>query len=251
MQKGGNRFYFDFPGNRGPLPEKEAHHLIRVCRKKPGDIIYLIDGKGKEFLGKILSINEKRKRLYVEVEILETVREEKVKIPQLIALIPSLKGDKSDFLVVKGTELGIHKFIIYYSHYTIPKHERKKIDRFKEKALSALKQSGRLLLPEIEIAEDLLQILKTLPKDNTLKLIATPHSTLSLKNLLDYLQTKPEKIFLLTGPEGGFSEKEIEVALSTGFIEIALAENILRAETASLSLMSLLAFFSLSLKAPH
>lgn len=247
MQKAGNRFYFDFTENRGFLPDREAHHLIRVCRKKIGDYIYLIDGKGKEFLGKVLSIKEKGKRLYVEVEIIKMVREEKVKMPQLIGLIPLLKGDKSEFLIEKGTELGIDKFILYYSTYTIPKIERKKITRFKEKALTALKQSGRLLFPEIEISEDLLQTLKNLPKGNTLKLLATPYSSFNPKKIWDYLQEKPEKIFLLSGPEGGFTEKEIKVALSTGFKEIKLAENILRAETASFSLMALLAFISLSL----
>ncbi len=246
MLKGGNRFYFNFSGDRGPLPEKEAYHAIKVCRKNKGDSIYLIDGKGKEFLGKISSVKGRGKKLEVEVEIIEIIREEKISECEITALIPLLKGDKSEFLIEKGTELGIHKFILYQSTYTIPKMEKIKITRYKEKALSALKQSGRLFLPEIEMTRDLSSICKALALENSLNLLASPNGKITPKELLELLKEKPQKIFLLSGPEGGFTEEEREIILASNFIEISLSPYILRAETASFALMNIVQYFLIS-----
>lgn len=242
MLKAGNRFFFNFSGKIGLLPPEEAHHLIRVCRKKEGEEVFLIDGKGKEFLGKILRVKEKGKNIFVEVELLKITREEKNPFIECFALVPTLKGDRTDFLVEKGTELGITGFIIYRSAFTIPKMNPQKILRLREKALSALKQSGRLSLPEIEISEDLKETLKKLPNLDCLKILASPQGKLTLEEVTKELRTGYTKAFLLSGPEGGFSSEEREEALKRGFLEISLSPHILRAETASFALMSLFAF---------
>ncbi|MFN4196883.1 MAG: RsmE family RNA methyltransferase [Caldimicrobium sp.] len=242
MQKGGNRFYFDFQGNRGFLPDKEAHHLVRVCRKRIGDEIILIDGKGKEFLGKILSIKEKGKKILVEVEILELIRKEKDNLPKILSVIPLLKGDKNEFLIEKGTELGIDQFIIFSSSHSIPKWDKNKMFRYKEKALNALKQSGRLILPEIKFFYNLSSLLEEILTNakKSFNLFASPTGTISLQELLNKAyKGQPKQIILISGPEGGFSTEEKSLLLMYGFIEINLSPHILRAETASLALMIL------------
>lgn len=247
MLKGGDRFYFDFEGKRGFLPENEAHHAIRVCRKKEGEKILLINGRGKEFLGKILKISEKKNKLEVEVEILEVIREEKRREKEVIALIPLLKGDKTEFLIEKGTELGIDTFFIYQSTHTIPKLTPQKMERFRAKALSALKQSGRLYLPTLLPLEDLLNFLAFLEEEKkVLKILASPEGECSPKELYIELLKDYQKIYLLSGPEGGLSERELEIAEKKGFIKVKLSPYILRSETASFFLMSLTSLFILN-----
>lgn len=243
MQKAGNRFFFTFSGKKGFLSERETHHLIKVCRKKIGDPLILIDGKGKEFLGKIISIKSVGKKINAEVEIIKLLREEKPIKPYIIAFLPILKGDKSKFLIEKGTELGIKKFVLFHSAHTIPKKETDKITPFREKAISALKQSGRLLLPEIEITEDLLTTLKNLPTKKNLRLLASPSGKMNPENLMKLLEVELECLYLLSGPEGGFSEKEIKEIKALDFHEIYLSPYILRAETAFLALLSIISFY--------
>ncbi|MGC9109261.1 MAG: RsmE family RNA methyltransferase [Caldimicrobium sp.] len=239
MLKGGNRFYFAFQGERGVLPEKEAHHLVRVCRKKKGEEILLIDGKGREYLGKIVEINEKGKSLKVEVEILTLHRVETLPPIEIISFIPLLKGDKTEFLIEKGVELGIHKFIIYSSTFTIPSLSPQKLERFKEKALSAMKQSGRLFFPEIELIGDLVTYLRETPLKEGLKLLASPDGKPCILEFLEFTKNPQAKIYLLSGPEGGLSEEEINEALNKGFVKVSLSPYVLRSETAAFALMSL------------
>jgi len=244
MLKGGDRFYFDFEGKRGLLPQDEAHHAIRVCRKKEGEKILLVNGKGKEFFGKILKISEKKSGLEVEVEILEIIREEKRKEKEVIALIPLLKGDKTEFLIEKGTELGIDTLFIYQSTYTVPKLTPQKMERFRAKALSALKQSGRLYLPTLLPLEDLLHFLESLEKEEAvLKILASPEGEYSPKELYEELSKNYQRIYLLSGPEGGLSERELKIADKKGFLKVKLSSYILRSETASFLLMSLASLF--------
>lgn len=239
MLKGGNRFYFNFSGKRGLLSEKEAHHLVRVCRKKKGEQIFLIDGKGKEYLGKIIEIKARGKTLEVEVEIIKLHRAENPPFVKIISFIPLLKGDKTEFLIEKGVELGIFGFKIFSSIHTIPRLTPEKLERFREKALSAMKQSGRLYFPEIEIINNLLDYLRKDPLEDGLKLLACPDGKPCFKEIYEIIKNPPEKIYLLSGPEGGFSEEEIDEALKKGFTKVSLSPYILRAETASLTLMCL------------
>lgn len=239
MLKGGNRFYFSFSGKSGLLPEKEAHHLIRVCKRKRGEEIFLIDGKGREYLGKIVKINYKGKSLEVQVEILHLNRVENPPPVQIISFIPILRGDKTEFLIEKGVELGIYGFKIFSSSHTIPELIFEKLERFREKALSAMKQSGRLYFPEIEIINNLNEYLRKNPLEDGLKLLASQDGSPCLSEIYKIFEKPPEKIYLLSGPEGGFSKEEIEEALKKGFIKVSLSPYVLRAETASLSLMCL------------
>jgi len=247
MLKGGDRFYFDFEGKKGLLPQDEAHHAIRVCRKKEGEKLLLINGKGKEFLGKILKISDKKSRLEVEVEILEVIREEKRKDIEVIALIPLLKGDKTEFLIEKGTELGIDTLLIYQSTHTIPKLTPQKMERFRAKALSALKQSGRLYLPTLLALENLLNFLTSLEEEKeVLKILASPEGEYSPKELYVELSKNYQRIYLLSGPEGGLSQRELEIAEKKGFFKVKLSPYILRSETASFLLMSLVSLFMIN-----
>uniref|UniRef100_A0A7V4N3H9 Ribosomal RNA small subunit methyltransferase E n=1 Tax=Thermodesulfobacterium geofontis TaxID=1295609 RepID=A0A7V4N3H9_9BACT len=239
--QGGNRFFFTFE-KEGFLSEEESHHLIRVFRKKEGEKIKLIDGKGNEYEGEIVEIIKKGKKIKVRVKVLKLLRKEKPSLIKTIALIPLLKGDKTEFLIEKGVELGINEFIPFQSDYSVVKASFKLEKRLKTKAINALKQSGRLYLPEINPPVILKNFLSKNPFSSSLKLVALPEKGIFLEKLMEKLINSKE-IVLISGPEGGFSKEEEELLKEKNFIPILLSPYILKAETASLSLMSFISIF--------
>lgn len=248
----GNRFFFTFEGKIGFLSEGESHHLIRVLRKKEGEKIKLINGMGVEYEGEIIEIMKKGKTLKAKVKILKLLRKENLPSKKIIALIPLLKGDKTEFLIEKGTELGITKFIPFQSDYTVVKPSSKLKERLKIKAINALKQSGRLYLPEINSPVNLKVFLSENPFSSSFKIVALPGGELYLKDLANKVFNSKE-IVLISGPEGGFSKDEENLLKNQGFISFSISPYILKAETASLSLMSFItvllnAFFCKSLE---
>jgi len=248
----GNRFFFTFEGKIGFLSEEESHHLIRVLRKKEGEKIKLINGMGVEYEGEIIEIVKKGKTLKAKVKILKLLRKENLPSKKIIALIPLLKGDKTEFLIEKGTELGITKFIPFQSDYTVVKPSSKLKKRLKIKAINALKQSGRLYLPEINSPVNLKVFLSENPFSSSFKIVALPGGELYSKDLANKVFNSKE-IVLISGPEGGFSKDEENLLKNQGFISFSISPYILKAETASLSLMSFItvllnAFFCKSLE---
>lgn len=242
--RGGQRFYFDFKGEQGWLPPTEGAHVVKVLRKRVGERITVIDGKGKEFLAEILRILRERGEYRVQIKLLDLVRSEELPEVSLTALIPVLKGDKTEFLIEKGTELGISKFIVYQSKHTLPQITKIKMERLREKALNALKQSGRLIFPQIDFAPSLTELLLSLRETSTFKILAHPTGKTALGSILEELKQKPKEIYLLSGPEGDLSAEELELASKSGFLSLNLSPFILRAETASISLMSLFSFLT-------
>jgi|GEM_PF-236784 len=243
--KAGNRFYFDPSTNL--LPPEETHHLVRVLRHKPGDLILVIDGLGQEFQARFLTIERTKEGEKARVEVLKLTRKELPPRTKITALIPILKGDLTEFLVEKGTELGVWRFIPFFSKHTVAKPKKNLAQRLRAKAISALKQSGRLILPEVLAPVDLKTVIKTIPA-NSLKVLAHPQGNLSLENLFSLFERKDlSEVCLISGPEGGFSEDELSLLFEAGFKPLCLSPYILRAETASLALMSIAQTLSLSI----
>jgi len=239
--QGGNRFFFTFE-KEGFLSEEESHHLIRVLRKKEGEKIKLIDGKGKEYEGEIVEIIKKGKKIKVRVKLLKILREENPSLIKIVAFIPLLKGDKTEFLIEKGVELGINEFIPFQSDYSVVKASSKLEERLKIKSINALKQSGRLYLPEIKSPVILRNFLSENPFPSSLKIVALPEKGIFLEKLIEKLINSKE-IVLISGPEGGFSKEEEKLLKEKNFVPLFLSPYILKAETASLSLMSFVSFF--------
>lgn len=243
--QGGHRFFFEFEDLEGFLSEEESWHAVKVLRKRTKDRIYLIDGRGKEFVGEIASIQQEGKKVRVKVKILDLVREENIPLKKVFSFVPLLKGDRTDFLIEKGTELGVDVFIPFVSKHSVVKPSDKVWSRLKTKALQALKQSGRLLLPEIMRPVEIFPFIET---------FVTTHKSTDILKIVGMKEVKTEKldteiiierikncsqIALISGPEGGFSKDEEERLLTLGFFPFNLSPYILRAETASLALMSI------------
>ena len=219
------------------LDKAESHHLTRVFRAKEGDIFYAIDGSGKKYRAIIKSITSTK----VTAEIVSTVRLENEPLLKLSLAVGITRPAKIDFIIEKGTEIGICKFYFYMSEKTLIEDSPgrsvdRKISRWRKLAVSAAKQSLRTVVPEIMPPVQLDKIL-ALSADYQLSLIADMKTKPAL--ITDLLTDSPRDILLLVGPEPGFSDNEIERALQAGFKAVKLGPRRLRAETAAIVFSSL------------
>jgi 16S rRNA (uracil1498-N3)-methyltransferase len=218
----------------------EVKHIRKVLRLKRGDEIIVFDGSGKEYAGTIVEEGSFSVSIRVRNSFISPQK------PDLsITLAQSLlKGEKMDYLIQKASELGIKRIVPFNSSRSIPLlDERKQIERhhrWEKIAIEASKQCGRRVLPQIDPPGDYPQILESVPK-NSLRLILWERGGEKIKEILKQFR-KEEEIFFLVGPEGGLSQEEVEVATKAHFIPITLGERILRSETASLCVLSILQY---------
>ncbi|MCP4582986.1 MAG: 16S rRNA (uracil(1498)-N(3))-methyltransferase [candidate division Zixibacteria bacterium] len=219
------------------LDETESHHLAKVFRAQKGDLFYAIDGQGRKYQAVINSITISK----VTAEIIKTTRLENEPLLKLSLAMGLCRPAKIDFIVEKGTEIGVSHFHFFSSEKTladdyIDRSANKKIARWKKIATAAAKQSLRTIVPQIHPPVAFADILR-LPIDYHLSLIADmTHQPSSLDNLFT---DQPREALILVGPEAGLSAKEIDKALDVGFKPIKLGPRRLRAETAAILFASL------------
>jgi 16S rRNA (uracil1498-N3)-methyltransferase len=218
----------------------EARHIRRVLRLRAGDGVVVFDGSGKEFSGTI--VEERPTSVSVRIQRTFSSKEE----PRLeITLAQSLlKGEKMDYLIQKATELGVKEIIPFFSSRSVPFLDRSKSlersRRWERIAVEASKQCGRGVIPKIEHLQDYSEMLELTPRES-LRLILWEREGKRLKEVLSESKDQRE-VFFIVGPEGGLSQEEVERAVATGFIPVYMGERILRAETASLCLLSILQY---------
>jgi 16S rRNA (uracil1498-N3)-methyltransferase len=218
----------------------EVRHIRRVLRLKTGDEIVVFDGSAKEYEGKI--VEERSSSVVIRIQnILSSKRESPLEITLAQSL---LKGEKMDDLIQKATELGVKEILPFFSSRSVPVLERsrglKRRYRWEKIAIEASKQCGRGVIPKIEPLQDYSEMLQNIPPD-FLRFILWEREGTRLKEVLGGLKEKT-KIFFIVGPEGGLSQEEVELSIERSFIPITLGKRILRSETASLSLLSILQY---------
>ncbi len=215
------------------LKDAEAHHLIHVLRIRLNDPVCLFTND-KEFVAKVSQIEKDK----VYLSILE---EDKVTIstPWKLSLAQAIpKSQKMDWIIEKGTELGIETFYPLCTERVVKKTDR--IDRWQKIALSASKQSQRLDIPHVLAVQSWSEFL-SISKNFNLKLIATLESV-DRQTLDEVVKgvSSLDKIILAIGPEGDFSPKEVEQALSQGWKAVNLGSLVLRSETAAIAGIAIL-----------
>ncbi len=222
------------------LDPAESHHLVRVMRARTGDIFSAIDGCGKRITARISSIENGR----VTAEILET-RERVNEFDVELALYCGLcRPAKADLIVEKATELGVNSIGFCFSENSYLKDKRlfsedSRLNRWRNIARSAAKQSLRSVVPRISPPVDLEAMLVYAEKYRK-KIIADQHIGMPPES--NFLKPTPDSIFLLVGPEAGFTETEISRITGSGFQALSLGRRRLRAETAAISLLSVIGF---------
>ncbi len=206
------------------LDSEESHHCVKVLRKKEGDIIDITDGHGSFYKAQLLNLNPK-KCLF---NIISCVESEKEDYFIHIAIAPTKNTDRMEWFVEKAVEIGVDKI----SFIQTVNCERRTInlDRIKKKAISAMKQSVRAILPEVMEMEPFLKIINGEKKDQNfiahLDEIQTPFLERIAKPGVNYL--------LLIGPEGGFTEEELSLARAQQFQSVKIGNFRLRTETAGI-----------------
>lgn len=206
------------------LNDEESHHCIKVLRGQLGDTIQVMDGKGSIFICAIEIANHKR----VAVKIKKKIETPKPKYQLTIAIAPTKNMDRLEWFLEKATEIGISRIIPILCE----KSERKVIknDRLEKVIISAMKQSMNTYIPIIEELTPISQLI--IREFSGQKMIA--HCYNQPKESLKKAYIINKDVLILIGPEGDFSEKEVEKAINANFKAIALGESRLRTETAGL-----------------
>jgi len=215
------------------LNEEETHH-IRVKRIKPEEEVIITDGMGKIGYGKLKGIKNGA-LIFVEKIDVEPKKEN-----PLGFCVPILKGENMDEVIRTSVELGVDVIYPFISSRTIvhPKEEGRKVERWKKIVLSSSKVARRFTFPEVEKIRNFHEVV-SLKNWNTKLMLWEKEKSLTLSNVAESLK---EKTLILMGPEGGFSEDEVEMALKNGFITVSMGNRILRSSTVPFYILSVVSF---------
>lgn len=217
----------DFELNEGEyysLNKEESTHCIKVLRLREKDIICLTNGLGRFVFAEISDANPKNCS-FVVTEVKEEYGKRDFRIH--IAVAPTKNMNRMEWFLEKAVEMGVDKISFFIGEHS----ERTSIkrERLEKIMISALKQSLKAYMPELEENADYKELIKSCESK---KFIAycKPEGRTSIKESYN----KGEDVLILIGPEGDFSENEVELALNNGFQAITLGESRLRTETAAL-----------------
>jgi 16S rRNA (uracil1498-N3)-methyltransferase len=215
-------------GNIIILNEEESKHCGRVLRKKLHDEIEVIDGKGNYFKAVIIDENFKE----VIAEIKETVSNWKVNNYSItIAMALSKNPERFEWFCEKAAEIGVNEIIPIVTTRTEKKQF--KPERIQKILLSAIKQSGKALLPTIQPEISFKDFLKNNAKYSSYqKYIGWCETGLDIHLKNKY--TKGYNAIILIGPEGDFTKEEVDVAITENYLPVSLGNSRLRMETAGI-----------------
>lgn len=237
------RFFITPEAVRGPriiMTGDDLRHIRTVLRKQPGDLLILLDGRGKEYTARIVRME----RAEIIAEVVSEIKREAPPHP-IITLCQGLpKADKMDWIVQKATELGVANIVPLITERTIVKikDEEKRVSRWQKIAREAAMQSNRVDMPAIGRIASFKDFLRTRdPEPGTLLLLPWEEGTVPIKDILRGT-SGIKKIIVLIGPEGGFSEAEAEAARARGFSLVSLGSNILRTETAAVAVLGMITY---------
>ena len=207
------------------LEGDEARHLARVRRVAVGECVELFDGRGSAFLAEVLGIGRDRVELLIR-EPLPSVPPPRLKLT-LANAVP--KGDRFDWLVEKATELGVDRLTPLITERSVVDPRSSKLDKVRRAVIEASKQCRRDRLMRVEEATSFATLLAH--RDDSTKLVAH----LGGQPIASLAVDLRSPTTLAIGPEGGFSDQEIERAQLMGWTTVSLGPTVLRVETAGLA----------------
>ena len=206
---------------------EEFSHLTHVMRKQAGDKLRIVDGAGNAYDVVLIATTQRTARCAIQA-LHPMLHEPAIDLTLAVGVLKN--NSNFDFLVEKCTELGVNTIVPLFTERTIPHHA--KTERWKKLALAAMKQCGRCVLPEVTEPKRFSEFIAAL-SDASLKII--PHEKVKTPGIVEALENKTiRSIVVCIGPEGGFSDDEIEAASRTGFLPVSLGIRRLRTETAAI-----------------
>ena len=226
-------------GNHFTLSGPEAHHVIRVLRKKVGDPVELFDGKGQRFSGTILDVSPD---LILCNGVITQTLPSLGNTPQVHLFQGLPKGSKFDYVIEKATELGVYAIHPFLSRKNIIQLDssaaQKKVGRWSKVAEAAAKQSGHDVVPAIHSPVSLTALSDVFQKGETWVFHLGEGGQLFHSFLTE--EKKPDLVNIVIGPESGFAEDEVQWLKKEGCAFLHLGRRVLRSETAGLAILSVL-----------
>ena len=218
-------FQEDMSHERFGLNPEESKHLTKVLRKSVGDIVYLTNGAGERYCCQIEEISPRKTQL----KVLEKQSVPKDDYHIHLAIAPTKNQDRLEWMVEKITEIGCHEITFLNTDHTEKAYL--KLDRLEKKIISACKQSLKMWKPKLNAPVDYLEFLALAQIPESQKFIA--YVDQETRGLVHQAK-KASPYIVLIGPEGDFSQKEIQQAFSNGFVSCSLGKSRLRTETAGM-----------------
>ena len=228
--------------NTARITGSDVNHIKNVLRMRVGEEIMILDGNGMEYRCEIEAISDE-----ILARILEAKKTEAELSVRLLLFQGLPKKDKMELIIQKAVELGVSEIIPVLTKRTVvkledKKKEQKKLERWQAIAEAAAKQSGRGIIPKVCEAVKFTEAVK---QAEALEEALIPYE---LAEGMDEARERirglhgKKTIGIFIGPEGGFEEEEIALAVKSGIHPITLGKRILRTETAGLCILSVIMF---------
>lgn len=225
------------------LVDEDLKHLRQVLRLEPGDLIRVFDGHGMEYEAQLITVEKNSATAKVMLSF-QSDTEPKTRVT-LFQGVP--KGEKMELIIQKAVELGVYKIVPVITQRSVvqldKKDREKKAERWSRISREAAKQCRRAYVPEVTPPINFDEVLQQREKYEAALLLYENEEKKCLKELLKcYTISSIRDIVLFIGPEGGFSEHEVEKCKFSGFDVAGLGKRILRAETAAISVLSIIMY---------
>ncbi len=236
-----------YPGQTVSIQEEEYHHLVKVMRAQVGDQVVVVGSDQEAFLAEVSQIDRDQCLLLLK----ESLDQGSIELPNPVVLACGLsKNDKLDWIVQKGTEAGMTRFVPLALHRDVVKWQGpkadKKIGRLAKISKEAAQQSHRLRIPEVTNLKSLNDFISDVP-DQAIKLVAYEETAKrgdhqSLSRAMSQARETGWPIYLVFGSEGGLEDEEVDRLLAAGFKTCSLGPRILRAETAPIYALAAISY---------
>ncbi len=218
------------------LDKEESHHLGTVLRGGRESEVVLTDGRGHRFMAQVIT----RDRRQATLEILSVhFDENEFQAPLLVLALAVVKAKRFEWAVEKAVELGVHRIVPLVTDHGVLEPGGAKVKRWRTIMRSAIKQCGRSYLPELSAPVRLNDFLQQSPAGMMVfgaiaEEIGLQDQPIPLREVAATVPEKlPQHLTALIGPEGGWSEAEVQCFLKLNLQPITLGPHILRAETAA------------------
>jgi 16S rRNA (uracil1498-N3)-methyltransferase len=241
-----NRFFVseaNIQGSQVVLDQQQAHQIRNVLRLRPGDRVIVLDDQGRQY-DVVLTVTERNKATGRIVQKQPADTEPQVQITLYQSL---LARDKFEWVLQKCTEIGVAKFVPVLTQRSLIRHQSRtsadRLNRWCRIITEAAEQCGRGLIPKLEPPVEFETAMSRLDAFDRCLVPTTQKQGTTVREALRHGSSAlPETIALFVGPEGGFSEQELQLAQDKGARAVSLGQRILRTETAAIVAASLILY---------
>lgn len=230
-----HRIYLDAQiecGQPLQLPEPQSHHLGKVLRMQPGQLVHLFNGRGGCYRAEIVSMQKRAVTVLPREFIADTAATLiRINLAQGVS-----RGRHMDYTIQKAVELGVNRIIPLITEFSnvrlSAERSESRLSHWRGVIIGACEQSGRNIIPELTAPLAFTDWLTNM--SNTPSILLHPDAAGSLSAITP----RPAEITIVSGPEGGFSEREVAAAKRSGCLAIRLGPRVLRTETAAVAALT-------------